>query len=67
MTLAIVGAGSLGQSFAGLLAASGQPVTLLGTPASVDRLGSAELVRLRGQVTHDVPIGPARRAPAASV
>jgi 2-dehydropantoate 2-reductase len=56
MPLAIVGAGSLGQSFAGLLAASGQPVTLLGTPASVDRLGSAGELRLRGQITHDVPV-----------
>jgi 2-dehydropantoate 2-reductase len=66
MTLAIVGAGALGQSFAGLLAASGQPVTLLGTPASVDRLGSAGRVCLRGQVTHDVPVSPPP-APSGSV
>ncbi|MBV9358652.1 MAG: hypothetical protein JO023_24350 [Chloroflexi bacterium] len=66
MTLAIVGAGSLGQSFAGLLAASGQPVTLLGTPASVDRLGGAGVLRLRGQVSHDVPVSPPP-APAGGV
>ncbi len=36
--LALVGAGSLGQAFAGLLARSGQPVTLLATPETLGRL-----------------------------
>ena len=39
--LALVGAGSLGQAFAALLARSGQPVTLLATPGTLGRLRDA--------------------------
>jgi 2-dehydropantoate 2-reductase len=54
--LALVGAGSLGQAFAGLLARSGQLVTLLATPATLGRLRDAGTIRLRGIVTLDVPV-----------
>ncbi|HET8946804.1 MAG TPA: ketopantoate reductase C-terminal domain-containing protein [Candidatus Polarisedimenticolia bacterium] len=54
--LALVGAGSLGQAFAGLLARSGQPVTLLATPETLYRLRDAGTIRLRGVVTLDVPV-----------
>jgi 2-dehydropantoate 2-reductase len=64
--LALVGAGSLGQAFAALLARSGQPVTLLATPATHARLKQAGGIRLRGVVTLDVPVGPAP-APAGTV
>ena len=65
--LALVGAGSLGQAFAALLARSGQPVTLLATPATCGRLREAGGIRLRGVVTLDVPrrAGPGAR-PARS-
>jgi ketopantoate reductase len=46
-SLALVGAGSLGQSFAGLLAASGQRVTLLGTPRTIGALLAAGRLRQR--------------------
>lgn len=57
--LAFVGAGSLGQAFAGLVAASGQPVTLVGTPDSVDRVLRAGQIRLRGARLQDLPVAPA--------
>jgi len=63
VTLAIVGAGSLGQSFSGLLAANGQTVTVLATPGSATRLLAAGKIRLRGIVALDVPVAP---APAAA-
>lgn len=61
--LAFVGAGSLGQAFAGLVATSGQTVTLLGTQSGTRRLLVQGALRLRGQVDHDVPVAP---APAAA-
>ena len=64
--LALVGAGSLGQAFAALLARSGQPVTLLATPATLSRLREAGAIRLRGVVTLDVPLATAP-APAGTV
>jgi 2-dehydropantoate 2-reductase len=64
--LALVGAGSLGQAFAALLARSGQPVTLLATPGTLERLLTAKTIRIRGVVTLDVPVGPAP-APAGVV
>ncbi len=66
LTLSIVGAGSLGQSFAGLLALSGQTVTLLGTSRSVARLLDAGKIQLRGVVGRDVAVAPAP-APAGVV
>jgi 2-dehydropantoate 2-reductase len=64
--LALVGAGSLGQAFAALLARSGQPVTLLATPGTLDRLRGAKTIRVRGVSTLDAPVGPAP-APAGIV
>lgn len=64
--LAFIGAGSLGQSFAALLARSGQPVTLLATPGTAARLLGDRHIRLRGIVDADVPVAPAP-APAGSV
>ena len=57
MRYVVVGAGSLGQSFAGLLAAAGESVTLLATPRSADRLNAAGAIRLTGVVTAEIPIG----------
>jgi 2-dehydropantoate 2-reductase len=56
--LALVGAGSLGQAFAALLARSGQPVCLLATSATLGRLRESGAIRLRGVVTLDVPVAP---------
>ncbi len=64
--LSIVGAGSLGQAFAALLAQSGQPVTLLATPATASRLHQAGCVCLRGLVSVEIPVAPAP-APAGMV
>lgn len=64
--LALVGAGSLGQAFAALLARSGQPVTVIATPATLGRLREAKTIRLRGVVTLDVPVADAP-APAGAV
>ena len=58
-TLAIVGAGSLGQSFAALLAATGRPVTLLATPRSAEALRAAGAIRLHGAVDLEQPLGEA--------
>ncbi|NDG98817.1 MAG: hypothetical protein EBY11_12885 [Proteobacteria bacterium] len=44
--IGIVGAGSLGQAYAALLASSGQSVVLLASEASADRLRRAGEVRL---------------------
>src|SRR5882724_6084821 len=54
----IVGAGSLGQSFAALLARSGQRVTLLATPRSESRLKASGSIRLHGAIDAIVKIGP---------
>lgn len=62
-TLVFVGAGSVGQSFAGLIAVSGQPVTLLATPRTAKRLRDAGCVRLYGVKESEIPVAP---APAAA-
>jgi len=59
--LAVVGAGSLGQSFAAALAASGQAVTLLATPRSAEALRAAGAIRLHGALELTVPLGGALR------
>jgi 2-dehydropantoate 2-reductase len=64
--LAFVGAGALGQAFAALLATSGQPVTLLATPATAARLLEAGAIRLRDVVTLEIPVA-APPAPAGQV
>ena len=65
-SLSLVGAGSLGQAFAALIAASGQPVTLLATPTTAARLRTAGRIRLRGAVDLEIPAGSAP-APAGTV
>jgi 2-dehydropantoate 2-reductase len=57
--LALVGAGSLGQSFAGLLAANGQEVTVLATPGTADRLLRAGRIAIRGVLSLEVPVAAA--------
>jgi len=61
--LAFVGAGALGQTFAGLLARSGQAVTLLATPRTATRLLAVGAIRLHGVVTAAVPVAPAPAGP----
>lgn len=55
-TLAFVGAGALGQTFAGLLAQSQQPSTLLATPRTAAQLLAAGAITLRGAVSATVPV-----------
>src|SRR5216683_2588926 len=52
----IVGAGSLGQSFAALLALAGEDVTLLATPRSAHRLLASGAITLQGVVDAAVPL-----------
>jgi 2-dehydropantoate 2-reductase len=52
----VVGAGALGQSFAGLLAQDGQPVTLLATQRTERRLREAGGIQLRGAADVTVPL-----------
>jgi 2-dehydropantoate 2-reductase len=62
-SLAFVGAGALGQAFAGLLAKNGQAVTLLATPRTAALLLNEGRNRLRGVVNHDIPVAPAPAPP----
>ena len=57
MEFVIVGAGSLGQSFAGLLAQAGQRVTLFATARSAERLRTSGAIRLVGAREATIPIG----------
>lgn len=57
-TLAIAGAGSLGQSFAGLLASSGRAVALLASPRTAAQLLKAGRIVLQGVVEREVVAGP---------
>jgi len=52
----IVGAGSLGQSFAALLALAGEDVSLLATPRSAERLLARGAITLQGVVDAVVPL-----------
>lgn len=61
--LSFVGAGSLGQAFAALLAQSGQAITLLATPGTAARLLGEGHMRLRGVVAIAVPVAPAPAPP----
>jgi 2-dehydropantoate 2-reductase len=61
--LAFVGAGALGQTFAALIAQSGQEVTLLATPRTAAQLREAGKIRLYGAVTAEVPITDAAGTP----
>jgi 2-dehydropantoate 2-reductase len=53
----IVGAGSLGQSFTGLLARAGERVTLLATPRSERRLLANGAIHLHGAVEASIKVG----------
>ncbi len=63
--LAFVGAGALGQSFAGLLAKNGQSVTLLATPRTAASLLAAGRIRLQGVVECEIPAVPAPAPPSS--
>jgi 2-dehydropantoate 2-reductase len=54
--LGIVGAGSLGQTYAATLATSGTEVTLLATDRSAARLREAGAIRIRGAVELELPV-----------
>jgi 2-dehydropantoate 2-reductase len=57
MEFVVVGAGALGQSFAGLLARAGERVTVLATARSEARLRAAGAIRLRGAVDVAMKVG----------
>jgi ketopantoate reductase len=57
--LAFVGAGALGQAFAGYLAASGQPVTILATESRAAQLHNDRRVRLAGVQELAIPVAAA--------
>jgi len=58
MDYVIVGAGALGQSFAGLLARAGERVMVLATARGEGRLRETGAIRLRGAVDVVVKVGP---------
>jgi 2-dehydropantoate 2-reductase len=64
--LAFVGAGALGQAFAGFLASSGQPVTILGTQSRAAQLLHDRYVRLYGVQERAIPVA-APPAPAGTI
>lgn len=64
--LAFVGAGALGQTFAGLLAANQQPVTILVTEARAAALQASGYVRLVGAQQLTIPVA-APPAPAGTI
>ena len=61
--LCLVGAGSLGQAFAALLARKGQAVTLVATPATATRLQAGGSIRVKGVVAVAAPVAPAPAPP----
>jgi 2-dehydropantoate 2-reductase len=66
VALAFVGAGALGQAFAGYLAASGQPVAILVTESRAAQLYRDQYVRLYGERELAIPIAAAP-APAGTI
>ena len=58
MDYVIVGAGALGQSFAGLLARAGERVMVLATARGEGRLRETGAIRLRGAEDVAVKVGP---------
>jgi 2-dehydropantoate 2-reductase len=64
--LGFVGAGALGQAFAGLLAANGQRVTILATAARAAQLHKDGYIRLYGVQDLAIPIAAAP-APAGTI
>jgi 2-dehydropantoate 2-reductase len=61
--LAIVGAGSLGQSYAALLARSGQVVTILSTERTAAQLLERQQIQLQDVVDVTVPVASAPAPP----
>jgi 2-dehydropantoate 2-reductase len=63
--IAIVGAGSLGQAMAALLAQAGSDVALVATPRTAAELRAAGEIRLEGAVEAAVPVAAALGTPGA--
>lgn len=63
--LAFVGAGSLGQSFAALLACHGQAVTLLATPRTARELLEVGRIRVVDVIEVSVSVAPAPAVPGS--
>ncbi len=63
MEYVVVGAGSLGQSFAALLTLAGEDVTLVATPRSAERLLASGAITLTGVV--DAVVTVAQPTPGA--
>jgi len=63
--LGLVGAGSLGQAFAALLARNGRAVTLLATPTTAFRLLDAGHIQLRGAIPCEASVAPAPAPPGS--
>jgi 2-dehydropantoate 2-reductase len=61
--LCFVGAGSLGQAFAALLASNGQAVTLVATPVTATHLLAGGSIRVKGVVAVEVSVAPAPAPP----
>jgi 2-dehydropantoate 2-reductase len=66
-SFAIVGAGSLGVTFAAVLADSGARVTLLARPSSAGQLLAAGELRLEGALTRRVPVSAEPAGPGTVV
>ncbi len=64
--IVVAGAGSLGQAFAGMLAESGEPVVLVASKRTAERLRQAGGIQLAGGVEKTAPVAAAP-APAGSV
>jgi len=64
--IVVVGAGGLGQPIAALLADNGEPIVLLATKSSAERLRAAGAIELIGVVEKKVPVG-SPPAPKGSV
>lgn len=64
--IAVVGAGSVGSYFGGLLARAGLNVTLIGRPAHVQAIAARGLQLLRGRQTTTIPIAASQTLAAAA-
>lgn len=66
-SVVVVGAGSLGQSFATLLSAAGHTVSVVATPQTATDLLAAEAIELSGVIQMSVPVTAEVPAPAGAV
>ena len=64
LRLVIVGAGSIGLTFAAALARSGHLVTVLGRPASAEALLNRGSIEVSGQLAFTVPVAAPPAHPA---